>query len=87
MMSKEFTAEIPNNFIRELNKLPESVRKLVDEYMEDIVKKPTIGKYLKDSQLWSDRVGGYRILYRVDFRNRNVQFFTVEKRSKAYQRR
>ncbi|MHA1728807.1 MAG: type II toxin-antitoxin system RelE family toxin [Promethearchaeota archaeon] len=85
-MTQDFISEFPSSFIEDLNKLPESIRKAVDEHIKDIIKKPTIGKRLKQNPLWSDRVGDYRIIYFVDFRERKIQFITVDKRSKVYKR-
>ena len=85
-MRKEFTSIFPSKFLKDLDKLPKFIRDKVDERIETIVNNPTIGKHLKDSQFWSDRLGDYRILYLVDFIDKKIEFYTIDKRSKVYRR-
>ncbi len=85
-MGKIFTISFTEEFETAFNALVDSVKKLVEEHIRIIKEKPRVGKKLKGSQYWSDRVGSLRIIYVVDWLIYHVNFIILDKRSRVYDR-
>ena len=48
-------------------------RERIKASLRDIEKNPYLGDKLKNSNLYKDRVGSYRILYEIDSRNKIIK--------------
>lgn len=85
-MPTKFVSKRLNSFNQKLDQLSADNMNRIEERIVLLAKNPTIGNRLKNSQLWTDRVGIYRILYYVDFKAREIEFYMIDKRSRVYKR-
>jgi len=72
---------------RELEGLPRSLAARILEKIHSLAENPRphdCGKLQGHDQLWRIRVGEYRVVYRIDDRNRAVDVTVIRHRSEAY---
>jgi len=64
-----YKAALTKNFLRELKKLPENVRKRVLTAIDELIRNPFSGVRLRGELRgkWRRRVGKYRVVYRIDY--------------------
>jgi len=82
-----YKAALTKNFLRELKKLPENVRKRVLTAVDELIRNPFLGVRLRGELKgkWRWRVGKYRIIYRIDQTSQLVIFLDVGLRKKIYE--
>ena len=82
-----YKAALTKNFLRELKKLPENVRKRVLTAIDELIRNPFLGVRLRGELKgkWRRRVGKYRIIYGIDQRSQLVIFLDVGLRKKIYE--
>ena len=89
MTSDRWRIEIMPSARRDLNRLKEAVASAVMEAIDHIADDPRRqGKPLRLELegLWSARRGSYRVIYRIDERNRLVHIITIDHRADVYRR-
>lgn len=82
-----YKAALTKNFLRELKKLPENVRKRVLTAIDELIRNPFSGVRLRGELRgkWRRRVGKYRVVYRIDQTSQLVIFLDVGLRKKIYE--
>ena len=71
-------------FKTDLKKLDKSVRDRILKKVFQLEKYPELGKHLIAIDLWSLRIGKYRVLYTIKKNKLQVLVLTVDHRSKVY---
>jgi len=71
-------------FKRDLNKLDKSVRDRILKKVFELERFPELGKRLIGIDLWSLRIGKYRVLYKIKYNKLQILVLTVEHRKKVY---
>lgn len=63
-----YKAALTKNFLRELKKLPENVKKRVLINIDELIRNPFSGVRLRGELKgkWRLRIGKYRVVYRID---------------------
>jgi mRNA interferase RelE/StbE len=72
-------------FKTDLKKLDKSVRDRILKKVFQLEKYPELGKHLIAIDLWSLRIGKYRVLYTIKKNELQVLVLTVDHRSKVYE--
>ncbi|MCD6445790.1 type II toxin-antitoxin system RelE/ParE family toxin [Candidatus Bathyarchaeota archaeon] len=82
-----YKAALTKNFLRELKKLPENVRKRVLTAIDELIRNPFSGVRLRGELKgkWRRRAGKYRIIYRIDQTSQLIIFLDVGLRKKIYE--
>ena len=82
-----YKAALTKNFLRELKKLPENVRKRVLTAIDELIRNLFLGVRLRGELKgkWRRRVGKYRIIYRIDQTSQLVIFLDVGLRKEIYE--
>ena len=75
-----------NTFLKQFKKLPGNVRQRVEGRIQELAINPYLGLRLRGSLegFWKDRVGGYRIIYKIDGSAGQIIFYDVDLRKKVY---
>ena len=76
-----------NTFLKQFKKLPEDVKRRVKQRIQELAENPYLGLRLR-GQLegyWKDRIGGYRIIYKVEESTQRIVFYDVGLRKKVYE--
>ena len=72
-------------FKTDLKKLDKSVRDRILKKVFQLEKYPELGKHLIAIDLWSLRIGKYRVLYTIKKNKLQVLVLTVDHRGKVYE--
>ena len=80
-----YTLLFDKKFKADLKKLDKSVRDRILRKVFQLEKYPELGKHLIAIDLWSLRIGKYRVLYTIKNNNLQVLVLTIDHRSKAYE--
>lgn len=80
----KFEVVIPNKIKKRILKLEKSDRKRVFEKLEELSDNYALGKHLSSINLWSLRIGSYRILYQVDKGKIKIFVFHFGSRKDVY---
>jgi len=82
-----YKAALTRNFLRELKKLPENVKKRALRAIDELIRDPFLGVKLRGGLKgrWRWRVGKYRIIYRIDQTSQLVVFLDVGLRKRIYE--
>ena len=82
-----YKAALTKNFLRELKKLPENVKKRVLTAIDELIRNPFLGVRLRGELKgkWRRRVDKYRVVYRIDQTSQLVIFLDVGLRKKIYE--
>ena len=80
-----YTLLFDKKFKVDLKKLDESVRDRILRKVFQLEKYPELGKHLIAIDLWSLRIGKYRVLYTLKKNELQVLVLTVDHRRKAYE--
>ena len=89
-LSGNYEIELSSDFKKGARKLTKGNRKLIDDIEKAIDKisvNPLIGEPLKAPQfrgLWKYRIGKYRLIYSMDFKNKTCYLRYIKRRDKAY---
>ena len=69
---------------KELERLEEDLRTRIKERLRDLKNKPeSIGKALKPSDFWSQRIGDYRAIFEIDRAKKQVIMLFIGHRKKV----
>jgi mRNA-degrading endonuclease RelE of RelBE toxin-antitoxin system len=71
-------------FKKDLSKLEEKIRNRILRKVFGLERYPELGKHLVEIDIWSLRVGKYRILCKIDHEHVQVLVLTVRHRKSAY---
>ncbi|MCD4816304.1 MAG: type II toxin-antitoxin system RelE/ParE family toxin [Methanosarcinales archaeon] len=80
-----YTLLFDKKFKGDLKKLDKSVRDRILRKVFQLEKYPELGKHLIAIDLWSLRIGKYRVLYTLKNNELQVLVLTVDHRRKAYE--
>jgi mRNA interferase RelE/StbE len=80
-----YTLLFDKKFKADLKKLDTSVRDRILRKVFQLEKYPELGKHLIAIDLWSLRIGKYRVLYTLKKNELQVLVLTVDHRRKAYE--
>lgn len=74
-----------HKFKTDLKKLDKSVRDRILKKVFQLEKYPELGKHLIAIDLWSLRIGKYRVLYTIKKNQLQVLVLTIDHRGKVYE--
>ena len=76
-----------NIFLRQFRKLPDVEKSRVRQRIQELAENPYLGLRLtRDLEgFWKDRVGKYRIIYKIDEPQKKLIFYDVDLRKRVYQ--
>ena len=80
-----YTLLFDKKFKAELTKLDKPVRERILKKIFQLEKYPELGKHLIGVDLWSLRIGKYRVLYTIKENKLQVLVLTVHHRGKVYE--
>ena len=71
--------------VRAFKKTDGSISRRIKDCCDSLISDPEVkGKRLSGHNLWSLRIGDYRIIYEIDFSNKVVYIITFGHRKKIY---
>lgn len=75
-----------NIFLRQFKKLPKDIQRRVKDRVQELAENPYLGLRLRGQLdgFWKDRVGGYRIIYKVDETSKRIVLYDVALRKRVY---
>lgn len=75
-----------NTFLKQFKKLPKDSRERIKRRVQELTQNPHLGLRLRGQLegFWKDRVGNYRIIYKVEEATRRLIFYDVDLRKKIY---
>jgi len=75
-----------NIFLKRFGKLPRRPRERVRQGIHELAENPYLGSRLRGqlAEFWKDRLGDYRIIYKVEEGSRRVIFYDVSLRKRVY---
>ncbi len=81
-----YKAVFLNVFLKQFKRLPESDKTRIRQRVKELLENPYLGLRLKGELggFWKDRIGTYRIIYKLDESSRNVIFYDVDLRKRVY---
>ena len=79
-----YTLIFDKQFKKDLEKLDKPIRERILEKVYQLENYPELGKHLIGIDLWSLRVGKYRVLYRIIRNQLQILVLTVEHRKVVY---
>jgi len=81
-----YEAVFLNTFLKQFKKLPGNVKQRVKQRIQELATNPYLGLRLKGGLegFWKDRVGTYRILYKIDSGAGRIVFYDVDLRKRFY---
>ena len=71
-------------FKKDLSKLDKLIRDRILRKVFELENIPELGKHLIGIDIWSLRVGKYRVLYKIKEKELQILVLTVEHRKKVY---
>jgi len=71
-------------FKKDLEKLDKHPRERILSKVYELENKPELGKHLIGIDLWSLRIGNYRVIYKIKHNELIILVLTVEHRKKVY---
>lgn len=89
-LSGNYEIQLSSDFKKGARRLTKGNSELIDDIEKAIGKiseNPLIGEPLKTPQfrgLWKYRVGKYRLIYSMDFKNKTCYLRYIKRRNKAY---
>ena len=82
-----YNAIFLNVFVKQFKKLPGNDKERIKERIKELLDNPYLGLRLKGELegFWKDRIGQYRIIYKIYESNRTVIFYDVDLRKRVYE--
>lgn len=77
-----FTILAHEDFLKDLKKLDHSVKMELDKKLDVLKENPFRGKPLKGGSFYSERLGGYRFIYKID--GETIHLLAIQKRKSVY---
>ena len=73
-------------FLKQFRRLPRDARNRITVRVEELAENPYLGLRLVGQLegFWKDRVGQYRILYKIDEKNKTIILHDVDLRKRVY---
>lgn len=71
-------------FKRDISKFDKQIRDRILDKVFELEESPELGKHLIGIDLWSLRIGKYRVLYKIEHNKLQVFILTVEHRKDVY---
>ena len=84
---KLYQIEIRRSALKEMRRLPISVRGRVESEINNLVEEPFptgVKKLIGGKDIYRIRIGDYRIVYNADFENRLIMVERIRHRREAY---
>lgn len=80
-----YEAVFLNVFLKQFMRLASNLRERVGQRVQEIAGNPYLGLRLRGELqgFWKDRIGEYRIIYKVDEANRRIVFHDVDLRKRV----
>ena len=74
-------------FLKQFRRLPSDVKNRIRTRVEELAQNPYLGLRLVGQLegFWKDRVGLYRIVYKIDEKNKTIVLFDVDLRKRVYE--
>ena len=74
-------------FLKQFRRLPRDTRNRIQARVEELAQNPYLGLRLVGQLegFWKDRVGQYRIIYKIDEKNKTIIFYDADLRKRAYE--
>ncbi|MEE9585581.1 MAG: type II toxin-antitoxin system RelE/ParE family toxin [Nitrososphaerales archaeon] len=81
-----YEAVFLNTFLKQFKKLSEDLQERVKQRVQELAENPYLGLRLRGQLkgFWKDKVGDYRIIYKVEESTRRIVFHDVGLRKKVY---
>ena len=75
-----------NTFLKQFKRLPGNIKERVEKRIQELANDPYLGLRLRGSLegFWKDRVGGYRIIYKINTSSGEIIFYDVDLRKRVY---
>ncbi len=75
-----------NVFLKQFKRLLDNDKTRIRQRVKELLENPYLGLRLKGELdgFWKDRIGTYRIIYKIDESSRNVIFYDVDLRKRVY---
>jgi len=74
-------------FLKQFRRLPRDTRNRIQARVEELAQNPYLGLRLVGQLegFWKDRVGQYRIIYKIDEKSKTIIFYDVDLRKRVYE--
>ncbi len=74
-------------FLKQFRHLPAESKRRIQARVEELAERPYLGLRLVGELegFWKDRVGQYRIIYKIDEKNNTIVFYDVDLRKRVYE--
>lgn len=82
-----YEAVFLNTFLKQFKKLPPDLRERVKHRVQQLAENPFLGLRLRGQLegFWKDRIGDYRIIFKIEESSKRVIFYDVDLRKKIYE--
>ena len=74
-------------FLKQFRRLPRDTRNRIQARVEELAQNPYLGLRLVGQLegFWKDRIGQYRIIYKIDEKSKTIIFYDVDLRKRVYE--
>ena len=74
-------------FLKQFRRLPRDTRNRIQARVEELAQNPYLGLRLVGQLegFWKDRIGQYRIIYKIDEKSKTIIFYDADLRKRAYE--
>lgn len=74
-------------FLKQFRRLPRDAKSRIQVRVEELSRNPYLGLRLMGQLdgFWKDRVGQYRIIYKIDEKSKAIVFYDVDLRKRVYE--
>jgi len=81
-----YEAVFLNTFLKQYRKLSGDLQGRVKQRVHELAENPYLGLRLKGQleEFWKDRVGDYRIIYKIEEDTKRIVFYDVDLRKNVY---
>ena len=81
-----YRATFLNVFLKQFKILPESDKTRVRQRVKELLENPYLGLRLKGELdgFWKDRIGVYRLIYKINESSEEIIFYDVDLRKRVY---
>jgi mRNA interferase RelE/StbE len=82
-----YEAVFLNTFLKQFKKLPPDIRERAKHRVQQLAENPYLGLRLRGQLegFWKDRIGDYRIIFKIDEKGKRIVFYDVDLRKKVYE--
>ena len=82
-----YSAVFLRTFLKQFRRLPRDNRNRIQERAEELAQNPYLGLRLVGQLegFWKDRIGQYRIIYKIDEKSKTIIFYDVDLRKRVYE--